>query len=243
MKLSMQLLVLFCFLFIGFVRADQRQETEKSFKDQTPECIFSTIYNTNYWMGSESLSGQGSSLSTTRTVRQILAEVLRTLDVKIILDAPCGDFNWMKEVDASCLDLYLGADIVPDMIKVNQQRYGSSKRVFFHADIITDPLPKADLIFCRDCLQHLSLEQAQQVINNFKASGATWLLMSTHKNGTKNVNIQTGRYYPINMMLPPFNFPKPIFIMDEVDVELASRADGKCLALWRLADLPSFSFN
>jgi hypothetical protein len=35
-----------------------------------------------------------------------------------MLDAPCGDFNWMKEVDLSAVH-YTGGDIVEPLVNSN----------------------------------------------------------------------------------------------------------------------------
>lgn len=79
---------------------------------QKMEEIFSKIYENNSWGESESVSGPGSSLQQTRAIRMSLPSLLKTLQVETMLDAPCGDFHWMKEVDLSFLSMYIGADIV-----------------------------------------------------------------------------------------------------------------------------------
>src|SRR6516162_3964507 len=40
----------------------------------------------------------GSALTYTERLRPLLERYLKTLNVKVFLDAPCGDFNWMKYV-------------------------------------------------------------------------------------------------------------------------------------------------
>ena len=53
--------------------------------------------------------------------------MLNQLDAKSMLDIPCGDFHWMKEIELP-LDHYMGADIVKPLIEENQNRYGSETR-------------------------------------------------------------------------------------------------------------------
>ncbi|EIJ81319.1 hypothetical protein PB1_00190 [Bacillus methanolicus PB1] len=60
--------------------------------------IFSFIYNRNIWGSSESVSGPGSSIAQTKTIIQELPILIKKLQIRKILDAPCGDFNWMKEI-------------------------------------------------------------------------------------------------------------------------------------------------
>jgi hypothetical protein len=50
-----------------------------------------------------------------------------------------------------------------------------------------------------------------------------------------NYDIQTGDWRKLNFELPPFNFPKPIVIIEE-DVPFTWER-GKNLGLWLLEDL------
>jgi len=44
---------------------------------------------------------------------------LQSLQIKTLLDAPCGDGNWINKVDLSGIT-YIGADIVPEIIETNK---------------------------------------------------------------------------------------------------------------------------
>jgi len=136
--------------------------------------IFETIYNKNYWDSKESVSGPGSSLKTTQRIREALPDLWKKYDIKIFLDVPCGDFNWMKEVDKSGIQ-YIGADIVKPLIDENKKKYGAHNINFTVLDITKDALPKVDMIFCKDCLQHLSNENVFKALRNFKNSGSKYL--------------------------------------------------------------------
>jgi len=225
------------------VEGEERRALEHSFRQKDAETVFTDIYRTNYWHGWESISGQGSNVSKTKCIRDALPRLVKDLRIKTMLDAPCGDFNWMSViVDELDLDLYLGIDIVKGIVKDLQQRYGSARRVFIHANLIDAPIPNVDLIFSRDCLAHLSYTDAIAVIRNFKESGSKYLLTSHHLNTNANWNIVSGDHYPIKLTVAPFNFPEPLLVIEEKDAELASSHQGKCLALWCLddVDIPQF---
>lgn len=49
---------------------------------------------------------------------------------------------------------------------------GDSDARLFFADITKNPLPKVDLIVCRDCLIHLSVEDARMASKIFNVPGA-----------------------------------------------------------------------
>lgn len=171
--------------------------------------VFTEIYQRNSWGNEESRSGNGSTLERTEPIRAMIPRILGKHGVIRMLDAGCGDFNWMREVDLGAVD-YHGVDLVDEMIRQNQARYGSDTRHFSTADIVADTLPAADLIFCRDCLFHLSNSDAMKALENFRRTGARWLLTTTDPTQERNLLIATGSYRPINLCAEPFNFPPPL---------------------------------
>jgi hypothetical protein len=42
-----------------------------------------------------------------------------------------------------------------------------------------DRLPRADVILCRDCLVHVSFQDTAKILDNFRSTGTTWLLLNT----------------------------------------------------------------
>lgn len=58
--------------------------------------VFTDIYRTNRWGSDETRSGPGSELLRMKRVIAQLGELNRDLGVSSVLDAPCGDFNWMQ---------------------------------------------------------------------------------------------------------------------------------------------------
>jgi 2-polyprenyl-3-methyl-5-hydroxy-6-metoxy-1,4-benzoquinol methylase len=192
--------------------------------------IFSDIYLNNFWEDPESVSGRGSTLARTEVIRQTLPSLLKSIGAKSLLDAPCGDFNWMQRVDLTEVD-YVGADVVTKLIARNQQTYTENGRRFVALDITTDKLPNVDVIMCRDCFIHLSFRSIHAAIANFKRSNSKFLLATTHVNVREHVNIRDGEGRQVNLQLTPFNLPEPVeLIVEDSDV-------GKCLGLWKLDEL------
>lgn len=199
---------------------------------------FSRIYQTNLWFDPESRSGVGSSLDSTAVLRRSLPPLLRDLDIRRLLDVPCGDFNWMHDVDLSGIE-YVGGDIVESLIKANRERYESSARSFVKVDITSGPLPHADAILCRDCLVHLSFANIVAAFRAMKESGAGYLLTTTFLNRRVNRDVVDGDWRPLNLEQSPFLLPAPhSVIIEECDEEGGAYAD-KALGVWRVADLPT----
>lgn len=198
---------------------------------------FSKIYRENIFGGRESRSGEGSSLEQTATIRKAIPSLLKELGVTTMLDAPCGDFFWLRHLDLP-LEQYIGADIVEELVAEDRRRYGDASRQFVCVNLIEDPLPRADLILCRDCLVHLNFKQAMRALRNFKASRATYLLTTTFTDRTKNADlVGSDIWRTLNLQLPPFNLPAPMRIINENCSEGNGAYADKCLALWRLADV------
>jgi hypothetical protein len=176
--------------------------------DEHPE-IFTEIYDKNHWRSRATISGPGSELAETEDVRYLLPTLIERLGVKILLDAPCGDFHWMSQVDIQSCN-YIGAEVVPKLVKLNQSNFGATNRSFILADLTRDDLPKADMILCRDCLIHMNFKEAKAVLANFRRSESKYLLSTTDPSVSENRPIRTGEYHSINLELPPFSMGEPL---------------------------------
>ena len=153
-----------------------------------------------------------------------------------MLDIPCGDFNWMKNIELNLLE-YIGADIVKEIVRLNNEKYSNDKRRFVCLDIIKDNLPRADMVFCRDCLVHLSNDNVLKSIENIKRSNSKYLLTTTFTECEINEDIVTGDWRIINLLKEPLNFPNPILLINEDCTEGNGTYSDKSLGLWRISDL------
>ena len=203
------------------------------FRFQSLKSVFTTTYNNNLFGAEKSKSGPGSDLSQTAAIRDELPGLLKELGVKSMLDAPCGDFYWMSQVELG-IERYVGGEIVPQLVADNNRQYGGPARSFVEVDLTADALPQVDLIFCRDCLVHLSYRHLFAALRNCKNSKAKFLLTTTFTARTENRDIVSGEWRPINLELPPFSLPKP----ERVIVEKCMRRNGahadKSMGLWKL---------
>ena len=202
-----------------------------------PNRVFLDIYSNNAWGGAESRSGSGSSLEQTKTIREQLPNIISNLGVKSFLDLPCGDFYWMRQVPLE-VDAYIGADIIEQLIERNRALHTTKIRRFTVLDIMKDQLPTTDLIFSRDCLVHFSFRDIFRTIRNIKRSNSKYLLTTTFTALDENIDIATGEWRPLNLQLPPFNFPQPIVVINENCTEVDGRYPDKSLCLWEIANIP-----
>ena len=200
--------------------------------------VFSKIYADNFWLSKESRSGGGSLISTTKTIRKKLPELWERYGVKTFLDLPCGDYNWMKEVDKSGV-AYIGGDIVEEAIERNNEKYAGESVSFRVINITKDALPAVDMIFCKDCLQHLSYESIFRALKNFKRSGSRYLLTTSYSKTLYNWDILDGDCRPLNLLKKPFGLPKPLEVISEKSRGVQVDSD-KDMYLYNLEDIGEF---
>jgi hypothetical protein len=204
---------------------------------RAPAEVFRSYYEKNKWGDVGSRSGKGSSLAATAELRRLLPPLLRELGVADLLDVPCGDFHWMARTDLAGIR-YTGGDIVPEMIARNEAEHGRDGVRFEVIDLIQGPLPRADLVFCRDCLVHLSNAHIAAALNNIRRSGATWLLTTTFPDTPENRDIATGQWRKVDLTKAPFDLHPPERLIEEGCEDEKGQGPGKMLGLWRVADLP-----
>jgi hypothetical protein len=201
--------------------------------NRQPVEIFSDYARRNKWGDKDSLSGKGSNLESTATLRTMLPALLRERGATSLLDVPCGDFFWMQHVDLTGIS-YLGGDIVPDLVNKNRMAHARLGIDFEEIDLITGPIPKADVVFVRDCLVHMSHEHVLAALANIVASGSTWLLTTTFTGAETNTDIATGEWRPINLTKAPFLLPMADQLYAEGQGHLKGQRNDKMLGLWKL---------
>ena len=190
------------------VQAASRPYSPDTWSPDTPlQDVFTDIFDQNLWRDGESISGAGSTLEYTENLRKALPGILARADARTLLDAPCGDYNWMRVVERPSGMRYIGADIVPALIDRNNERYRSPDTEFRVLDITADPLPDADVWMCRDVLFHLSYRQIDGALANFARSNIRYLLTTTHTRCKENVDVAPGGFRLLRLELPPFDFP------------------------------------
>ena len=223
-----------CLLFLTLQGFLQAQDELDPFETET-NCkhIFTAHFFNRHWGNGPSYSGSGSNLEQTATIRKKLPLLLKKYGCQSVLDAACGDYYWMKEVQLPIKD-YIGVEVVTQLVDLNQRKFGDENRSFVAVDITKDFLPKVDCILCRDCLVHFSNADILKALKNFKKSGSKYLLTTSFVKRSSNFSIATGEWQPLNLLAAPFNLPAPIEILNEECTAEKSHWRDKSLLLWDL---------
>jgi len=196
--------------------------------EPSPSEVFSKIYSVEAWGPDGGGSGGGSTIEYAVVAHQILQLLTYKYNVKNFIDAPCGHVaqSWMRHTLLSlrqqipCFHYY-GVDVASKIIDDNIKSFGEShswiKFLLVDLSSANASLPIGyDMIFSRDALQHLSFHNIAGVIRTFCRNDAKYLLVGSYlKSAKENVNIETGGYFDIDLLRPPFSFPQPIEIFSE----------------------------
>ena len=174
--------------------------------------VFENIMALNRWNGDESRSGPGSTLTYTRHLRPSLETFARNFSIGAMFDAPCGDFNWMRQVRFPEGFVYLGGDIATSLVERNQADHAGEGRKFIEFDVANDVFPECDVWFCRDCLFHLPEAYIFKALRNFSRSKIRFLMMTNHINasGFENTDIPAGEFRLVDFFAEPFFLPREV---------------------------------
>ena len=183
------------------------------------QATFEGIYHHGNWSHAGGGSGPGSSLLATMGASRILFHVIMAYSIRTMIDAPCGAMVWQAHLLPQLYShvpefKYLGYDIVPTVVEGNRQKFNGTSYVSIeHADLAVQRVAKGyDLIFSRDALQHVPLDSVWQILWNFAASDARWVLVGSYPcqhhelkcNQKGNVDIKAGEYFSIDLAKTPF---------------------------------------
>lgn len=173
------------------------------------ETIFTTIYDQGVWATNdqgEGTSGLGSIAKNVHPYMAFLQNFLDQNEIKSVVDVGCGDWQLSKQINWHNA-LYIGIDTVKKVVEKNQILFGNPLTVFIHGNALEMDLPPADLLICKDVLQHLSNQQIQEFILQF--SKFKYCLITNDVDmdtlSSSNAEINTGWWHTLDLTKPPFN--------------------------------------
>ena len=194
--------------------------------------FFNKYYNPKYtWCRpNRGPSCVGSDNYTTKVLRSKLPYLIKKYKINSILDAGCGDFYWMKNINLSRTN-YHGMDIVSKLIEENKKLYAKENITFSNSNLVKDLIPKVDLIICRDVLTRSSKKNNILILKNFIRSKSKYLMTTFYPDTKKNIDIISGGFQKINILLEPYNFRKPFFSFKE------KGKWKKHMGLWKISEI------
>jgi len=167
--------------------------------------IFTGIYGNDTWDGG---SGPGSYVENIRPYLAFLQDFIESREIRTIVDCGCGDWQSTRLLDLSGVS-YVGYDIVPSVVEANQATYAREGVEFRCADFSVTDLPPADLLICKDVLQHLPDRAVLDFLPQLSKYKYTLLTNDLGANPGRDEVLRAGRYHfaPIDLTRPPFAVP------------------------------------
>jgi len=126
---------------------------------------FDRIYKDKLW-GSGApgspLSGAGSNPDNAITYVNFVRSTISRLNIRSVLDVGHGDWEMWRDYQFDNTS-YIGVDVADGISDFNNKKYGNSNRKFVKVSI-GENLPNAELLLCKDVLQHLSNQDIKALL-------------------------------------------------------------------------------
>lgn len=194
---------------------------EKEFRKMSNAEIFDKIYKDKIWGANKNGDANSGAGSHSAYIIDPYINVVNSLITKIkptsIVDLGCGDFNVGKNF-ASKVEKYIACDVSSLIIDRNKLEYKNLTNVEFRQlDISIDSLPKGEIAFVRQVLQHLSNESIKKFIdkiNNLRPF--KYLLVTEHISKSdliiENINKPSGSRMRTRFNSGVYIHKKPFFL-------------------------------
>lgn len=120
------------------------------------------------WRGGlpETQCGYGSTLEATKAQREWIPKIIKKHRIKTIADVGAGDLNWFSRLN------------LPKTVQVTHYDVYPRKPEVIKFDLLKESPPASDLIMCLWVLNHFDFDSCRQAIENLKASGSKYLMMT-----------------------------------------------------------------
>lgn len=201
------------------VRKYRSRKRYEKYKGLTTQQVFAKVHEHGVWGKSDDpasriYSGSGShDKNIVLPYIQAVQNYLLSFDTRPnVVDLGCGDFYVGSRIRAFC-GSYTACDIVPDLISYNREKYSDLNVDFRILNLTKDELPKANIVFIRQVLQHLSNHQIMHALPR-RASHYEFMVITEHLPSTKNFtpnldhpavpNIRLSIDSGIVLTMPPF---------------------------------------
>jgi len=190
--------------------------------------VFDRVYRTNRWTTAGNGSGPGSALGPEDPLIKGLVRFIRSNAIGRIVDVSCGGMAWWPHVLAETEGIaFHDFDVSHVIVNRNREAFPDRGWRFDVADARTHAFPHADLIVCRQTLNHLWPEDAVAVVNNLRRCAR--FLAITHDPAIR-ANPAKADHYPLfddctratryvrlNLHLDPFSPMPGIAAIPDVD--------------------------
>lgn len=157
-------------------------------------------------------SGPGSKLDFSAPYRKFVERFIIENRVKSIVDLGCGDCEVMSNVDLHGA-VYVGVDVIAERVARNRRLY---PHLGFEHNDLRKAIVRADLILCKDVIQHWSNADIHSWLPEFTAKPFKYALITnccyfSEKLPPINADIETGGWRALDLTAAPFRVGEVVF--------------------------------
>ncbi|MDT3662873.1 MAG: class I SAM-dependent methyltransferase [Anaerobiospirillum sp.] len=170
---------------------------------------FDAIYSTNRWGNG---SGAGSLPQVTAGYRDFLQQFIAQHQIKTIADVGCGDWQFSRLMDFSKVQ-YTGYDVSSIVIEHNTRLYQKDNVKFVHYEGDFGQVAPADLLICKDVLQHLPnsyIHNFLKILPKFKYALITNDIDDLQPENNNADLPVAGGFRAVDLRAAPFNLPAQV---------------------------------
>jgi SAM-dependent methyltransferase len=203
--------------------------------------IFTAVYENNIWGGSKGQFFSGIHYGGDAygaTIRRYMEEH----QITRVLDCGCGDFNIGGQIASACRS-YTGVDVVPSLVERNRRLFDSPTINFACLDIVSDPLPDADLCLVLQTFQHLTnrdilkfLAKARKFPHLIVSEQQPWRPIRFNSDQPRGGGLRLNQGSGVYLEQPPFNV-KTLELLFEAEATMpffASDVDWGAIRTFRV---------
>jgi glycosyltransferase involved in cell wall biosynthesis len=173
-------------------------------KSDLAERVFTSIYHNKLW--GENPSGEGALPEYTKIYRYFLQNFFKDHHIQNVIEIGCGDWQFSRHMDWTGIQ-YTGYDVFKEVVEKNQAQFSSSSIKFIHGNVLRENLPEADLLLCKDVLQHLPNEEILSLLSQLKKFKHCLIVNDVDPDSLtgNNWNIPLGGLRDLDLTKSPFN--------------------------------------
>jgi SAM-dependent methyltransferase len=127
--------------------------------------------------------------------------------IRSVVDLGCGDWQFSRTIDWTGVT-YVGIDVVPSIIEKNQREFGNNDNISSRKFESLEKLPPADLLLCKEILQHLPNDTVKAFLAAFRTKYKFSLITNDEEPANfQNIDIEVGGWRTLRLDLEPFREP------------------------------------
>lgn len=148
---------------------------------------------------------EGAQIENVFPYLEVLVPFLQEHSIQSVVEVGCGDWQFSKYIDWEGIN-YTGFDIVQEIVDQNNEQFSAPNITFIRANCLITDLPSADLLICKDVLQHLSNNCVLLFLKQLPKYRYCLIINDIDSiPDNNNFPIQNGQYRPLDLKNYPFN--------------------------------------